>query len=166
MRSCTSDSRETEQLLRHYLHPEIHLNNKHPIEFLLEVRNGHSNAPVAHALHQLSWEVLEDTNLWQDVFQVKSYSYTYSLSSPYDHVANTVSSYNLHLDFFLTELPYCRLDPGMIKRWPVSLPCCALQWSTLLALLRVGLSFFLDKFQVPFPSNFDYPTSVAWHGVA
>ena len=63
--------KQGQQLLRHYLQPEIHLDDEYPTEFLIEVRNGHSNAAVAHALHQFSWEILEDTNLWQDVFQAK-----------------------------------------------------------------------------------------------
>ncbi|KAK0510962.1 hypothetical protein JMJ35_006514 [Cladonia borealis] len=46
--------KQGQQLLRHYLQPEIYLDNEHPTEFHLEVRNGHSNAPVAHALHQFS----------------------------------------------------------------------------------------------------------------
>ena len=73
-------------------------NNKHPTEFLLGVRNGHSNAPVAHALHPFPWEILEDPDLWQDVFQAKHYNYTNLLPPPCDHVANTVSSYNLYFD--------------------------------------------------------------------
>ena len=62
--------KQGQQLLRHYLQSEIHLDDEQSPEFLIEVRNRNSSS-VNHALHQFSWEILEDTDLWEDVFQAK-----------------------------------------------------------------------------------------------
>ena len=63
--------KQGQQLLRDYLHPVVQLDDEYPPEFLLEVRKEHAESSVAHALHQFAWEILEDTDLWQDVFQAK-----------------------------------------------------------------------------------------------